>query len=68
MSFQIKENRHLSVNKTIRFPINLINDIEAAISGKNVTFSHFVIQACEFALENLDDEPPQILSEQKKEK
>ena len=55
MSFQIKPNRKETENKTIRFPIPLINKIEEAIQGKNVTFSRFVIQACEYALNNLED-------------
>lgn len=55
MSFQIKSNRKETENKTIRFPIPLIENIEKAIQGENVTFSRFVIQACEYALNNLDD-------------
>lgn len=55
MSFQIKPNRKETENKTIRFPISLIESIEKAIQGKNVTFSRFVIQACEYALNNLED-------------
>ena len=55
MSFQIKPNRKETENKTIRFPIPLIEDIERAIQNQNVTFSRFVIQACEYALNNLED-------------
>lgn len=55
MSFQIKPNRKETENKTIRSPISLIESIEKAIQGKNVTFSRFVIQACEYALNNLED-------------
>ena len=55
MSFQIKPNRKETENKTIRFPIPLIERIENAIQNKDVTFSRFVIQACEYALNNLDD-------------
>lgn len=55
MSFHIKPNRKETENKTIRFPIPLIEKIEKAIQGENVTFSRFVIQACEYALNNLDD-------------
>lgn len=55
MSFKIKPNRKETENKTIRFPISLIESIEKAIQGQNVTFSRFVIQACEYALDNLDD-------------
>ena len=55
MSFYIKPNRKETENKTIRFPVPLIEDIEKAIQNKDVTFSRFVIQACEYALNNLDD-------------
>ncbi|MCD8038755.1 MAG: hypothetical protein LUE96_06690 [Lachnospiraceae bacterium] len=53
MAFQLKENRKETENKTIRFPVNLIERIEKALENKNVTFSSFVIQACEYALENM---------------
>lgn len=52
--FKIKDDKIETENKTIRFPLPLINKIEEAIRGKNVTFSKFVIQACEYALDNLD--------------
>lgn len=55
MAFQIRPNRKETENKTIRFPIPLIENIEKAIQGQDVTFSRFVIQACEYALNNLDD-------------
>lgn len=54
MAFQIRPNRKETENKTIRFPIPLIELIEDAIKDKDVTFSRFVIQACEFALENIE--------------
>lgn len=53
--FKIKDDKIETENKTIRFPLPLINKIEEAIKGKNVTFSKFVIQACEYALENMND-------------
>jgi len=55
MAFQIKPNKKETENKTIRFPIPLIENIEKAIQGQDVTFSRFVIQACEYALNNLED-------------
>ena len=55
MAFQIKPYKKETENKTIRFPIQLIDRIEKAITSKNVTFSRFVIQACEYALENMED-------------
>lgn len=55
MAFQIRPYKKETENKTIRFPIQLIEDIENAIKNKDVTFSRFVIQACEYALNNIDD-------------
>ena len=54
MAFQLKPNRKESENKTIRFPLPLIEEIEAVITNRDVTFSSFVIQACEYALKNMD--------------
>lgn len=54
MSFQIKPYKKETENKTIRFPITLIGRIEKAIKNQNITFSRFVIQACEYALDNME--------------
>lgn len=54
MAFQIRENRKESENKTIRFPIELIDRINKTISDKDVSFSNFVVQACEYALDNVE--------------
>ena len=43
-----------SENKTIRFPLPLIQEIESVIANQDVTFSSFVLQACEYALKNMD--------------
>ena len=54
MSFKLKSDKKDSVNKTIRFPRSLVDRIEEAIVGKEVTFSGFVTQACEYALQDLE--------------
>ncbi len=56
MSFKIQPNKKESENKTIRFPLPLIDRINQALVGTEVSFSSFVIQACEFALDNMEDE------------
>lgn len=56
MAFQIRPNRKETENKTIRFPLPLIEQINKAIQGKDITFSKFVIQACEYALSNMKKE------------
>lgn len=61
MAFRIQPDKKESENKTIRFPITLLDRIEDAIEGENVTFSGFVIQACEYALnEMVKDEKKEI--------
>ena len=48
-AFQIPRTPH-TTNKTIRFPDDVIADVEAAIAGKDCTFSAFVIAAVRSAL------------------
>ena len=45
-----------TTNKCIRFPNNIIEDVENAIRGKNCTFTAFVIEAVRVALENIKEE------------
>lgn len=54
MAFQLKPNKKETENKTIRFPLHLIERIDKALENQNVTFSSFVLQACEYALDNMD--------------
>ena len=44
-----------TTNKCIRFPNDIIEDIENAIIGKDCTFTAFVIEAVRVALENLKE-------------
>ena len=44
-----------TTSKTVRFPNELIDAVEAAIRGTDVTFSAFVIEAVRVALENLKE-------------
>ncbi len=45
-----------TVNKTIRFPNDVVEAVENAIQGKNCTFSAFVIAAVRSALEDLEQD------------
>lgn len=45
-----------TTNKCIRFPDDVIENVENAIKGKNCTFSAFVIEAVKTALENLEED------------
>lgn len=45
-----------TTNKTIRFPNDVVEQVEQAIQGKECTFSAFVIAAVKAALEDLEEE------------
>ncbi len=42
-----------TVNKTIRFPVDVVEGVEMAIQGKDCNFSAFVIAAVRAALDDL---------------
>lgn len=42
-----------TTNKTIRFPNDVVEEVENAIQGKDCTFSAFVIAAVRAALEDI---------------
>lgn len=44
-----------TTNKCIRFPNDLIQQVENEIAGKNCTFTAFVIEAVRVALDNLKE-------------
>lgn len=47
---------YTTTNKTIRFPDNIIAEVEEAIRGTNCTFTAFVVEATRVALESLQEE------------
>lgn len=49
-----------TTSKTIRFPNDLIEDVEKAIQGKSSNFSAFVIAAVRCALESLEEEDEKV--------
>lgn len=44
-----------STNKSVRFPNDVINEVESAIRGTSCTFSAFVVEAVRVALEELKE-------------
>lgn len=44
-----------TTNKTIRFPNDVVEEVEKAIRGKDCTFSAFVIAAVRAALADLEE-------------
>ena len=45
-----------TTSKSIRFPNDIIEEVESVIRGKDSTFSAFVIEATRWALESLKEE------------
>lgn len=43
-------------NKTFRFPNKLLKSLERLAQQKNVSLNQLVIQCCQYALDNLDEE------------
>ena len=47
-------------SKSIRFPVDVIAEVEDAIRGKDCTFSAFVVEAVRVALESLREEEEEM--------
>lgn len=45
-----------TTNKCIRFPNDVIENVEKAIEGKNCTFTAFVVEAVRIALKNIEED------------
>lgn len=48
-----------TTSKSIRFPNDVIDEVEAALVGTDCTFSAFVVEAVRVALDNLKEEEEQ---------
>ncbi len=55
MKFSIDNKDNLKENKCIRFPKELVEEIKSITNKKRITFSRFVILACKYALNNMED-------------
>ena len=55
MSFKFEpDKRKETLNKTIRFPKELVEKIEKQVAENDSYFSTFVIQACEYAISEME--------------
>lgn len=50
-----KVNKEEKVLKNIRFPKTLVKIIDKEASKNNISFTKFVILACTYALDNMED-------------
>ncbi|MGN0467844.1 MAG: hypothetical protein ACI4GY_03860 [Acutalibacteraceae bacterium] len=49
-----KVKREEFVNKTFRFPIDLVKKLEVIAQTEKVSLNNLVIQCCEYAIDNMD--------------
>ncbi|MBR3251850.1 MAG: hypothetical protein IKF80_09085 [Erysipelotrichaceae bacterium] len=57
MGFKFRpKKRKETLNKTIRFPKDLVDRIEKQVADSDSYFSSFVIQACEYAVREAEFE------------
>ncbi len=42
-----------TVNKTLRFPKSLYDQISSIAQSENVSLNSFVVQCCEYAIDNM---------------
>lgn len=52
--FHIKKQEYS--NRTFRFPVELLDELNTLASNKNLSLNQIVVQCCEYALKNLDDD------------
>lgn len=52
--FHIKKQEYS--NRTFRFPVELLEELKMLASNKNLSLNQIVMQCCEYALNNLDDD------------
>lgn len=52
--FSIKKQEY--ANRTLRFPVELLDDLNHLASAKDTSLNNVVVQCCSYALEHLDAE------------
>ena len=56
MAFNLNIERKESINKCVRFPSKVLEKIEKVIAENDISFSKFVIEACVYALNDLEEQ------------
>lgn len=60
MAFNLNIEKKTSINKCVRFPVDVIKKIEKITNKNNVSFSKFVIEACKYALEDMKNQKKKV--------
>ncbi len=55
MKFSVDIKENVKELKCLRFPKELVEEIKSITNEKRITFSRFVILACIYALNNMED-------------
>lgn len=54
MKFIVKKQEY--ANRTFRLPVELLEELNTIATNKNISLNQLIVQCCEFAIENIDDE------------
>ncbi|MBQ9120621.1 MAG: toxin-antitoxin system HicB family antitoxin [Lachnospiraceae bacterium] len=54
MKFKIKKQEY--ANRTFRLPVELLEELSKLAAEKNISLNQLIVQCCEFAIENIDEE------------
>ena len=54
MNEKFKIKKPEMINKTFRFPADLLEDMQTIAQNKGVSLNNLVVQCCEYAIKNLD--------------
>lgn len=54
MKFKVKKQEY--ANRTFRLPVELLETLNKIASDKNISLNQLIVQCCEFAIENIDEE------------
>ncbi len=50
--FSLKKQEY--ANRTLRFPVELLEELNCVASQTNMSLNHVVMECCEYALKNLE--------------
>lgn len=54
MKFIVKKQEY--ANRTFRLPVELLEELNTIATNKNISLNQLIVQCCEFAIENIDEE------------
>lgn len=54
MKFKIKKQEF--ANRTFRLPVELLEELNRLAAEKDISLNQLIVQCCEFAIENIDEE------------